>query len=233
MTKNILLILALLFSVNSFAQQKFFRMYTDSTALIHDANYIVADFTKKVNAISPVFTSRPTAILNTKPFLIFYSSKSNTVNLPIWRQVIPEQKKFFQSLAGNEQNGQEIFGLFFNGFYLPHELGHALQKAANKSEGNLYQNEYFANIVAVLYWREVKRTNELHQCYEYANQIVRQLPNPVPEGEDPIKYFNEHYEELGADPYKYGYFQFAQFKKIYEDKSLKSFDEFINAYLIK
>lgn len=233
MTTNKLVILALLFSLNSFAQQKFFHMYEDSAALIQDANNIVADFTEKVNAVKPVFTSRPDAILNTKPFLIFYSSKSNTVNLPMWRQVIPEQKMFFQNLAGNEQKGQEMFGLFFNGFYLAHELGHALQNAANKSEGDLYQNEYFANIVAVLYWREIKRTNELLQCYEYATQMVRKLANPVPEGEDPIRYFNEHYEELGADPYKYGYFQFAQFKKIYEDKSLKGFDEFIKAYLIK
>lgn len=30
-----------------------------------------------------------------------------------------------------------------------------------------------------------------------------------------------------ADPYKYGYFQFAQFIKIYEDKTLKNFDAYI------
>lgn len=134
MTKKTLLILAVLFSMTTYAQNKFFRTYTDSTALVQDANHIVTHFTEKVNAISPVFTSPPVAILNTKPFLIFYSPKSNTVNLPIWQQVIPEQKKFFQSLAGNEQNGKEMFGLFFNGFYLPHELGHALQKPPIKEK---------------------------------------------------------------------------------------------------
>lgn len=208
-------------------------MYTDSATLVQDANHIVADFTGKVNAVSPVFTSWPEAILNTKPFLIFYSSRSNEVNLPIWSQVIPVQKQFFYELGGSEDKGKEMFGLFFNGFFLPHELGHALQHAANKKESDLYQSEYVANTVAILYWRKTKRTKELRKCYAYAKQVVSQLPSPVPAGEDPIRYFNEHYAELGADPYKYGYYQFAQFVKIYEDKSLKSFDEFIKEFVAR
>ena len=63
--------------------------------------------------------------------------------------------------------------------------------------------------------------------------MVSQLPNPVPPGEDPIKYFNENYSELGADPYKYGYYQFAQIVKIYEDKSLPGFENFVEEYLSK
>lgn len=231
--KKIITFIILLSTFTAYSQKKFFRLYSDSAELVQDANQIVADFTAKVELISSVFNSHPKAILNTKPFLIFYSPKSNLVNLPIWSQVIPAQKKFFYELGGNENKGEKIFGLFFNGFYLPHELGHALQKAADKRETSLYQNEYFANTVAILYWRKANRTKELRRCYVFAKQMVSQLPNPVPEGEDPIKYFNEHYQELGADPYKYGYYQFAQFTKIYEDKSLKGFDDFVREYLIK
>jgi len=226
-------VLLLLLSYEAYSQKKLFRVYTDSTALVEDANNVVSEFTNEVDNISPVFKSKPGAVLNTKPFLIFYSPKSNQVNLPIWDQVIPAQKQFFFELGGSQENGKEIFGLFFNGFFLPHEMGHALQKAADKRESNLYQNEYFANTVAILYWRKENRSVELRKCYEYAKKMVKQLPNPVPDGEDPIKYFNEHYAELGADPYKYGYYQFAQFTKIYEDKTLKSFDEFIREYLSK
>ena len=228
-----ILLTLLMFSVSltAFSQEKFFRVYADSVTLVEDANKIVTDFTKQVNAVSPVFTSQPGAILNTKPFLIFYSPRANQVNLPIWDQVIPVQKQFFYELGGSQENGREMFGLFFNGFFLPHEMGHALQKAANKRESNLHQNEYFANTVAILYWRKENRTEELRKCYEYAKKMVKQLPDPVPAGNDPIQYFNEHYAELGADPYKYGYYQFAQFTKIYEDKSLKTFDEFIGAFL--
>ena len=231
--KQIFTFCILFISLGAYSQKKFFHLYLDSALLVQDANYIVADFSVNLNAISPVFSSHPKAILNTKPFLIFYSPKSNQVNLPIWDQVIPQQKDFFYKLGGNEKKGKEIFGLFFNGFYLPHELGHAIQNAANKRESNLYQNEYFANTIAILYWRKVKRTKELRKCYKYAKQMVRKLPNPAPPGENAIKYFNEHYQELGADPYKYGFYQFAQFVEIYENKTLKGFDEFISIFLAK
>ena len=231
--KQLFTVIFLLISFLGFSQKKFFQIYSDSAALVKDANKIVADFSTAVNKIHPVFTSPPTAILNTQVYLISYSPKTNEVNLPIWRQVIPEQKKFFYELAGSEVQGRRMFGLFFNGFYMAHEMGHALQSAAKKRDSSLYQNEYFANIVGMLYWRKLNRVKELEDCYLLAKRITTQLPNPVPAGEDPVKYFNEHYSELGRDPYKYGYYQMAQFVEIYEDKNLQSFDEFIAGFLKK
>ncbi len=169
--KKILTILILLLNLNGYSQKKLFYAYADSAILVQDANKVVADFTTRVNAMIPAFASRPVAVLNTKPFLIFYSSKANKVNLPIWHQVIDVQKKFFAELSGSEKEGKKMFGFFFNGFYLPHELGHALQHAAKKSEPDLYQNEYVANEIAILYWRKVKRTKELKKCYQYARKI--------------------------------------------------------------
>ena len=229
--KNVLIVVLFFSTSVVFCQQNFFQVYVDSASLVQDANQIIQDFTKDVNAIKPVFTKETKAVLNTKPYLIFYSTTLNQVNLPIWHQVIPAQKEFFYELGGDEEKGKKLFGLFFNGFFLPHEMGHALQEAINENEVNLYQNEYFANVVAILYWRKVNRKGELAECYELAKKMVRELPNPVPPGEDPIKYFNEHYEELGADPYKYGFFQFYQIVKIYDDKTLPSFDTFIRQYL--
>ena len=204
--KQLFVLIMLLSGLGAYSQKKFFRVYHDSASLVQDANHFITAFSAHLNGVSPVFASQPKAILNTKPFLIFYSPKSNMVNLPIWNQVMPQQMEFFYKLGGNEKKGKEIFGLFFNGFYLPHELGHAIQNAANKRESNLYLNEYFANTVAILYWRKANRSKELRQCYKYAKLMVRKLANPAPEGQDPVKYFNEHYQELGADPYKYGYY---------------------------
>ena len=224
----------------------FFHTYTDSAALVHDANRITADFVTRVNAIHPLIDSAPRAILNTKPFLIFYSPKANLVNLPLWDQVIPEQKQFFYKLAGDEEKGRRLFGLFFNGFYLPHELGHAMQRFARMRENDkasasqagpaaakpdLYQVEYFANTIGILYWRATGRTKELRQCYRYAKKMVARLPNPVPNGKDPVQYFNDNYEALGRDPNLYGYFQFAQFVRIYEDSSLPDFNGFVRNFL--
>lgn len=231
MKQIIFIFLISLTGYSGYSQKIFFYLYTDSASLVQDANFIVKDFTLKVNKIKPVVDSQPLAILNTRPFLIFYSSKANKVNLPIWSQVITEQKDFFYNLAGNTEEGKKMFGFFFNGFYLPHELGHALQHASNQRLPDLYRNEYIANEIAILYWRKVQRKKKLKQCYKYAKKIISQLKSPVPEGEEPIKYFNEHYATLGADPYKNGYFQFAQFVKIYGDKTLPLFDVYIKNYL--
>lgn len=122
----------LLLSISTYPQKRFFKVYTDSAALVQDANTIVSDFSAKVNARTLAFVSQPVAVLNTQPFLIFYAPESNTVNLPIWQQVIPGQKDFFYELAGGKEKGEELFGLFFNGFYLAHELGHALRNATKK-----------------------------------------------------------------------------------------------------
>ena len=229
--KRIFAILTFLSGVEASGQDRLFYAYKDSALLVQDANLIVSDFALRVNAIKPVMDSLPVAILNTKPFLIFYSPKANRVNLPIWCQVIPGQKKFFEELSGSFMNSEDMFGLFFNGFYLPHELAHALQHAKGKEESDLYNNEYTANAIAILYWRKVNRHKELERCYVYAKKVVKELPSPVPAGEDPVKYFNEHYAELGADPYKYGYYQFAQFVKLYDDNTLGSFEDYIRDYL--
>ncbi len=148
----------------------------------------------------------------------------------MWNQVMESQKDFFYEVGGRRK-AREIFGLFFNGFFLAHELGHAMQSATQTWESSLYQNEYFANTVAIMYWRKDGRLKNLRKCYRYARLMMRQLPDPVPEGEDQIKYFNDHYQELGADPYKYGYYQFAQFVKIYEDEKLETFDVFVSRFL--
>lgn len=231
--KKIGLLLCLFSSFVLSAQHSFFKVYEDSAALVNDASHIVDDFVQRVNRINPVITAKPMAVLNTKPYLIFYSANANKINLPIWHQVIPPQKQFFYQLSGSEKGGEEVFGLFFNGFYLPHEMGHALQAAVKKRDSSLYANEYFANVVSILYWREVNRTKELEQCYQFAKKFVSQLKDPAPEGADAIQYFNTHYNELGADPYKYAYYQFRQFIQIYEDKSIGDFKSWIQQYLSK
>lgn len=228
--KKILILMFFSASLSMHAQGKMFKLYHDAAALTADANTVIKDFTVKVNAITPVMGVTPAAIVNTQPYLIFYLSKSNQVNLPVSREVIPEQKSFFTKLAGSAEEGEKMFGYFFNGFYVAHEMGHALQHTSGKSDPNLYRNEYTANTIAILYWRKTGQTQELKHCYDYAKKMVKKLPNPVPEGEDPVQYFNDHYEELGADPYKYGFYQFAQFVKIYEDQSLGDFDSYIKNF---
>lgn len=233
MKKLLLLIVFISLDYLSFAQQNWFDTYSDSTNLVKDAQMISARFLKDVKALVLEMKFEVSTIHNTTPYLIYYDENSKTANLPLWSEVIPDQQKFFYSLTGSEAKGKEAFGLFFNGFYLPHELGHALQSEMESGIIGSYENEYFANIVAMLWWKKIGRGNDLKRCYETAKLIWSKLPNPVPEGKTIEAYFTENYNEAGSDPYVYGYMQFKQFIQIYEDKTLPEFDEFVMNYIKK
>jgi hypothetical protein len=229
--KKTLLILLLLVNTGLFAQHKLFHLYKDSASLVTEANEIVASFYAKVKQADASFIMAPKVILNTQPSLDFYQAENNTINLPIWSQVLPSLKPFFYKLAGGkEAEGKKIFGLFFNGFYIAHELGHAVQFEKERGKNNKYQGEYFANTLAILFWRESSYKKELDNCYTYINKMLKVLPDPVPAGENEEDYFNKNFEKLSGEPDQYGYFQFSQFRKIYEDKSLTSFDTFLKNY---
>jgi hypothetical protein len=231
MRKVTLSIILILLITASFAQQKWFTLYTDSASMVKDGSEIVKLFTKDIEKIKPDIQLNVKTVLHTTPYLIYYDDKEKTANLPLWEQVIPEQKNFFYQIAGSETDGKRVFALFFNGFYLPHELGHAFQSAIQDSLHNSYANEYFANTIAILWWRKHKRGKELKMCYEDAKKIWMKLPNPVPKGMTIEEYFTKNYEKASQDPVTYGYMQFKQFIQIYEDQTLPDFDTFITKHL--
>ncbi|MGL2993827.1 hypothetical protein [Flavobacterium sp. TSSA_36] len=233
MKKQILIIALLFCSSISIAQKEWFSTFSDSTALVKQANLISDTFIKDITKISPKTILVLKTRLNTTPYLIYYDGegKEKTANLPLWSQVIPQQKAFFYEVSGGEVAGKEVFGLFFNGFYLPHELGHALQ---HEVEGNVlgsYESEYLANCIAMLWWKKQGKQKELEKCYRYAKKMWAKLPNPIPEGTSIQSYFSENYQQASQNPYIYGYMQFLQFITIYEDASLPKFDTYIKRYL--
>lgn len=223
------LILAIAIVIQTEAQNKWFSTYSDSVALVSDANTIINQMTDRVHhANAEIKLRKNIAVKNTTPYLIYINS--NTVNLPMWKEVIPQQKKFFAEIAGGENEGKEVFGLFFNGFYLAHEIGHSISASVGKAFDNAYDCEYDANIIAMLYWRRTNKKNPLKRCYTYAKKMLKTLKNPVPGNENFKKYVTQHYNELALDPYKYGYIQFSQFVEIYENRTLPDFDTFIKNY---
>lgn len=235
MKSKILLLIFCLIAQISFAQKKWFNLYTDSIAEVKDARVITEKFVVDVKKNSPTTKIEIKTILNTTPYLIYYDGdkQPRTVNLPIWTQVIEPQKQFFYKVAGGEIQGKEVFGLFFNGFYLPHELGHALQHTAKGKFSSPYQDEVFANRIGILWWRKQGRQKELAKCYEYAKKMFASLPNPVPAGQSVEEYFGKNYEEASKDPFVYGYMQFSQFISVYEDKKLPSFDVFVKQFILQ
>ena len=207
------------------AQKNWFKTYSDSIALVKDAQMITQSFTKDIKKLNKNLKYDIKTVLHTTPYLIYFYK--DAANIPLWEQVIPEQKQFFYEIAGSENEGKKFFGLFFNGFYLPHELGHAYEFVLKGETNGSYKGEYFANTIAILWWKKHNRNNELQQCYEAAKKMWAKLPNPVLEGSTIEEYFSKNYEEASANPYVYGYMQFKQFIEIYEDNSLPDFDTFI------
>ena len=215
---------------SSVAQQKWFTLYHDSVALVNDANAISNRFINDVKRMKKDLTFGPEVIVNTQPNLVFYAD--NTVNLPLWEEVDPGIKGFFSTIAGSEADGEKIFGLMFNGFYLIHELGHALQDAIDPAElTGSYEHEYSANVIAMLYWKKVGRSEQLQECYEEVKKASARLRDPVPAGTEKEQYFTEQYYQAAQDPFVYAYMQFYQFIEIYEDPAMPDFDTFLKEYL--
>lgn len=231
-TKKALLILfTICIAIGSNAQEKWFSTFSDSNKLVKEADGIVNKVHVDIKKINPDIILPTTKVIkNTTPYLIYVDLEIHTINLPLWSEVIPEQKAFFAEVAGGDVLAKEVFGLFFNGFYLVHEYGHAFAESNGKRFDNAFDSEYEANSFAILYWRSIKKHKELKSCYNFAKSMLQKLKNPVPANEDYKAYMTAHYDELSSDPYKYGYIQFSQFVEIYEKSNLGNFKTFVKNY---
>ena len=113
MKKIIVFTTILLTSYLTSAQNNWFKTYADSTELLKDAAVITTKFTNDIKKLNPNLAFKVKTIHNTTPYLIYYDDADKTANLPLWTEVISEEKQFFYTVAGDEQQGKEAFGLFF------------------------------------------------------------------------------------------------------------------------
>src|SRR5690606_4046432 len=104
-----------------------------------------------------------------------YRQKTNMIYHTTWEIGGPPMIGFLTEAMGSEEEGIKMAGLFFYGFFFPHEVGHALQYHANRVPTNNYDAEYEANEVAILYWRSKGKHKELQQCYEIAKKTLLKL----------------------------------------------------------
>jgi len=59
-------------------------------------------------------------------------------------------------------------------------------------------------------------------------KIQKQLPNPVPEGENARAFFTREYDKLAEDPNAYGWFQLQLVILAYDEKPALSFQQAID-----
>jgi hypothetical protein len=234
MRRTLSILLLICFCLTAKAQNNYFEIYTDSAALKNQNDKLIRDIETRVRLVEPSFSFKGLTTDIPKTFMPGqYRSKPNKIYQLTWQIGGPPMENFLTEMGGSADKGKSLAALFFYGFFLPHEVGHALQHHTNKVPENTYDAEYEANELAVVYWRSKGRDKELQQCNEMAKKILTKLANPIPENADAKKYITAHYDELLKDPYKYAFIQFSQIVKILDDKSLPDFDAYIKKYFIK
>ncbi|MDN3202964.1 hypothetical protein [Algoriphagus sediminis] len=207
-----------------------FHTYSSQDDFLSDGKAITNQFVSDFHSILPTTAFDVSVIINTTPALVFFDPSTKTVNLPFWDQLKDPAIGFFNKMAGSAEEGKRLFGLFFNGFYLPHELGHGVQYFVKGDTKGSYANELFANQIGMQWWRKHGEQDDLAQCYEFAKHIMSILPDPVPKGETVQEYFNKNYDKVSSDPYIYGFLQFGQFIQVHDDGSLPDYDTLLKNY---
>ena len=143
------------------------------------------------------------------------------------------------SYTKDEPSGEALFKDMFYRFFFVHELGHLIsgrvvdglpaaeskQVAANM-RANAIEKELMPNRIAVAWFRE-HDPRYLARLVSDFRVIEAHLPNPVPQGSDPKRYFTQNYLKLSADPVAYGWYQLYMVITVY-DEPPKSFQQILD-----
>ena len=184
----------------------------DALPLRARAQAIVAAFAAETaRARGASLGDGPAVEVKNTPQLITFDFQSDTLAVPDWDTQPAGLHEMFKTFAGGgDADAERFFRAFFNRFLVAHEAGHWLQYRTWKGGSpDLYKFEQDANQLAVAFWRTQPGGEAfLAELQRLAEGAVAALPDPTPHGEDPAAYFGANYAALGADPLKYGYYQF-------------------------
>lgn len=168
------------------------------------------------------------------PQLVYFNPKAMEIVVPWWQDVDPAVQGIFAQLAGNPDEGRELFNMLFNRFFIAHEAGHWLAFLASGKKdlapADLYGDELRANQLAVAYWATTSDGQSfLDRLQGVLEPVLAKLPNPVPAGSSPIEYFNSHYQELGQNPPAYAWFQFRLVLDALAQRDATTFDRLVQS----
>lgn len=205
--------------------------YADTAALRVGAQVVVDAIAAEVARVrSGELAAAPIVQVRNTPQLISFLSSTNNVIVPWWNTSPPELKAVFRTFAGggSEAEAEHFFRAFFNQFLIAHEVGHWYQARANRRESTLYANENMANRFAVAFWRTQPNGEALlAELERLATRAAASLSDPTPLGQDPVAYFGANYQTLGADPLKYGYYQFRFMRDALRERKTLEFAKMV------
>ena len=106
----------------------------------------------------------------------------------------------------DEELGRPFFTHYFYWNGTVHEMGHILRQHYGTTGANPWEEETAVNDFAAAYWHARGEDVRLASLATLVRRALSTLSNPVPLGEDPAVWFQQHYN----DPMPllaYGYFQ--------------------------
>ena len=110
-----IIVFSLLLSMQiGMAQKNWFKTFTDSIALVKEAKMITQSFTKDIKKVNKNLKYEIKTVLHTTSYLIYFYK--DTANIPLWEQVIPEQKQFFMILLEVKPKAKEFLDCFLTDF---------------------------------------------------------------------------------------------------------------------
>jgi hypothetical protein len=189
-------------------------------------------------------TKEPDIRIDAGAELSFYDNGAgNVVHEEHWEKLpSPIQPTFNQwaGYTGDEFSGQQLFQDMFYRFFFVHELGHWMQdqvldqrhdvmakRAEKNSDSARWQYETVANRISVAWWRE-QDPAYLAKLVSDFRKIQRQLPSPIPHGENAQTFFTREYAKLAEDPTAYGWFQLQMVILVYDEEPTVIFQQAID-----
>lgn len=223
----------------SAGQTELFQTFSDKDALYKKSKEVVDLFSADCKKYIPQITTPPNVRVKTTPWMIYIDlEKTPNIYIPIWDEVDSANQAYVTRIAGKSTSGKTLFGMLFNGFYIPHELGHwIVNNYIDTTMTMSYNDEYLANQFAMCLWRKHGKSAELATIYKTIKKAMKSYKRPIPENVDLKEYYTQNYQKILEDTENfaniYGYMQFSQFVEIYEDKSLPDFDTFMKRLIQK
>lgn len=221
----------------SAGQTELFQTFTDKDALYTKSKEVVDQFAADCKKHIPQIETPPNVRVKTTPWMIYIDiEKIPNIYIPVWNEVDSANKEYMNRIAGKSTSGKTLFGMLFNGFYIPHELGHWIVNTYIDSAISMsYDDEYFANQIAMTWWRKQGKSAEITTIYKTIKKAMKSYKRPIPANVNVRDYYTKNYKKILEDTENfaniYGYMQFSQFVEIYEDKTLPDFDTFLKKAL--
>lgn len=186
----------------------------DADPLKETTSQIIARFDAALRACGVTPPYVPGVVVDSTPSLVSFYISDRSVHQSRWSEMPAEIQGMLGGWAAAGTLGLSPEGQFaeiFNSLLVPHELGHFVASFDGRWEReDNWTNEVLANRIAIAFWaQDTAGGAPIADRVENFNGFLSQLPNPVPEGEDPHAYFESHYEALSNDAAAYGWYQGA------------------------